>query len=91
MKKEFCGYIVLTPGLNSKEHFTDIDSNEIKNYMVGVGTVEEACKVAKELVEKGVTSIELCSGFNAELAETVYNSINGTAEICLASILFSKK
>lgn len=91
MEKELCAYIVLTPGLNKKDHFTEIDSEDLTNYMVGVSSVEEACQAAKELVAKGVILIELCSGFDEEKAERVYSEIEGAADVGLVRIVHEKK
>ena len=43
--------------------------------MNGVGDIEEACSVAKELYEKGIGCIELCGAFGAEGAKQVKNKI----------------
>lgn len=91
MEKELCAYIVLTPGLNKKDHFTQIDSADLTNYMVGVSSVEEACEVAKELVAKGVILIELCSGFDEEKAAKVYKEIDGAVDVGLAKVLHEKR
>lgn len=91
MAKELCGYIVLTPGLNKKDHYTEIDSQDLTNFMVGVSSVEEACEVAKELVAKGVILIELCSGFDEAMAKRVYDEINGAADVGLAKVLHEMK
>lgn len=91
MAKELCAYIVLTPGLNKTDHFTEIDSQDLTNYMVGVSSVEEACEVAQELVAKGVILIELCSGFDEAMAKRVYSEIDGGADVGLVKILHEKK
>ena len=91
MAKELCAYIVLTPGLNKKDHYTEIDSQDLTNYMVGVSSVEEACEVAKELVGKGVILIELCSGFDEDMAKKVYDEIDGAADVGLAKVLHQMK
>lgn len=91
MEKELCAYIVLTPGLNKNDHFTEIDSKDLTNYMVGVSSVEEACQVAKELVAKGIILIELCSGFDEEKASRVYNEIGGAVDVGLVKILHEAK
>lgn len=91
MEKELCAYIVLTLGLNKKDHFTEIDSENLTNYMVGVSSVEEACEVAKELVDKGVILIELCSGFDEAKAEEVYNAIDGAIDVGLVKVLHQAK
>lgn len=91
MEKELCAYIVLTPGLNKKDHYAEIDSQDLTNFMVGVSSVEEACEVAKELVAKGVILIELCSGFNETMAKKVYEEIDGAVDVGLAKVLHEMK
>lgn len=91
MTKELCAYIVLTPGLNKNDHFTEIDSADLTNFMVGVSSVEEACEVAKELVAKGVILIELCSGFDEAMARRVYDEIDGAVDVGLVKILHDMK
>lgn len=39
--------------------------------MIGVGDIEEACSVEKELYEKGIGCIELCGAFGPEGAKQV--------------------
>ncbi|WP_295153897.1 DUF6506 family protein [uncultured Brachyspira sp.] len=54
------------------------DSNTDKAYIhngiaqiIGVSDIEEACKIAKELKEKGIDCIELCGGFKEEGARKI--------------------
>lgn len=42
--------------------------------IIGVSNVDEACTVAKELCEKGISCIELCGAFGEDGARKVINA-----------------
>lgn len=75
------GFIVKATGYKLGEKEVDIESEAFKTNIVGVGSVDEACAAAKQLVKKGVTLIELCSGFKAEDAKTIFEAIEGSAKV----------
>lgn len=61
-----CAFIYVAPGLNPAEQRAVIPSSDINMNVVGCATYSEACQVAKEMVAKGCTAIELCAGFGNE-------------------------
>lgn len=75
------GFIVKAPGYSLKEKKAELQSEAFKTNIVGVGSVEEACEAAKELVKKDVTLIELCSGFKAGDAKLIFEAIEGAAKV----------
>ena len=61
-----CAFIYVADGLDSTKQRAVIPSDSINMNVIGVGSYDEAEVVAKEMVEKGCTAIELCAGFGNE-------------------------
>lgn len=61
-----CAFIYVAPGLNPAEQRAVIPSSDINMNVVGCATYSEAVEVAKEMVAKGCTALELCAGFGNE-------------------------
>ena len=61
-----CAFIYVAPGLDPKEQRAVIPSTDINMNVVGCATYSEAVEVAKEMVAKGCTALELCAGFGNE-------------------------
>lgn len=59
-------FIYIAPDNDPKIHRAFIDSPVIKLTIVGVKDYNEAEEIAIELVNNGVTAIELCAGFGNE-------------------------
>ena len=56
------------------------DRAEIKKgaaQMIGVSSLKEACRVAKELAESGVQCIELCGAFGENAAKMIAKETGG--------------
>jgi hypothetical protein len=85
------GYLIKAPGYSLGEKNTQLESNAFKSTVVGVGSTDEACQAAKDLVAAGVTLLELCSGFNKDDAKIIHEAIEGQAEIGLIGEFFDKK
>ena len=58
-----CAFIYVAPGCDPAIQRAEIPSDEINLNVVGCSTYSQAVKVAKELVAKGCTALELCAGF----------------------------
>ena len=57
-------FMFVTPDSDPKTHRTSISTPEVLDLVVvGVKDYEQAAQVAQELVDQGVTAIELCAGF----------------------------
>lgn len=83
-------FIVKAPGYNLGEKNTDLVSDEFRTNVIGVGSLEEAFSAAKKLVEKGVTLIELCSGFKKDDAEQIHTAISGQAKVGFVGEFYPK-
>lgn len=75
MEKLKAAFIFVAPEADPDKHRAIVDTPAVELVVVGVKNYDEACKVAKELVENGVKAIELCGGFGhlgvAKVAEAV--------------------
>ncbi len=83
------GFIIKAPGYSLGENDQVLESEAFKSNIVGVGSVDEACEAAKILVKKGVTLLELCSGFKADDAKTIFDAIEGAAKVGYVSEFLS--
>lgn len=72
-------FIYIAPGNDCKTHKAFIDSPVVKLTVVGVKNYEEAETAAQELVEEGITAIELCAGFGIEGVARVSRAVGGKA------------
>ena len=61
-----CAFIYVAPGLDPQKQRAEIPSTDINMNVVGCATYSQAVEVAKELVAKGCTALELCAGFGNE-------------------------
>ena len=67
-------FIFLAPEANPLEHRATVQTPQVELTVVGVADYAEAERVARLLVDDGITAIELCGGFG----------VNGTARIARA-------
>ena len=61
-----CAFIYVAPGCDPAKQRAEIPSDDINLNVVGCSTYSQAVEVAKELVAKGCTALELCAGFGNE-------------------------
>lgn len=61
-----CAFIYVAEGLSAEKQRASIPSDNINMNVIGVKNYIEAEQVAKEMVDKGCTAIELCAGFGIE-------------------------
>jgi alanine racemase len=85
------GFIVKAPGYTLGEKDVALESEAFKSNIIGVGSLDEACEAAKQLVIKGVTLIELCSGFKADDAKSIFEAIEGAARVGYISEILVKQ
>ncbi len=82
------GYLIKAPGYSLGEKQAKLESDAFTSRIVGVGSIEEACQAAKELVASGVTLLELCSGFKKNDAKTIHDAVEGQVKIgCIGEFL----
>lgn len=85
------GFIVKAPGYKLGEKDVELESEAFKSNVIGVGSVDEACEAAKQLVKKGITLIELCSAFKADDAKSIFEAIEGSAKVGYISEILVKQ
>lgn len=85
------GFIVKAPGYSYGNQVAGMESNVFKSTIVGVGSLEEALDAAKVMVKNGVTLIELCSGFKAADAQSIFEAIEGAAKVGYISEFYAKQ
>ena len=61
-----CVFIYVATGLDPAKQRATIPSSDINMTVVGCSNYDQAEEVAKELVAKGCTAVELCAGFGNE-------------------------
>ncbi|VUT23791.1 MAG: hypothetical protein MOIL_00158 [Candidatus Methanolliviera sp. GoM_oil] len=62
-------FMVMMPESDPEKHIATVNTPVAELTVVCVKDIEEAVKMSKELVEKGIKAIELCSAFgNTEVA-----------------------
>lgn len=74
------GFVSITRGLEKMEHLELLSKNCNTKIML-VKDLDMACQAAKELVEKGVYFIELCSWFDTERTQAVIAAINNKVPV----------
>lgn len=72
-------FIFVAPENDYKIHWTVIDAPVVKLSIVGVKNYDEAQKVALQLVDDGITAIELCAGFGTEGTALVAKAVGDKA------------
>ena len=56
-------YMFVNPTVDSAKHRAVIDTPTSQIFVIGVASVEEGGKTAKQFVQEGIGLIELCGGF----------------------------
>ena len=72
-------FIFLAPEADPEKHRSVISTPAIELHVVGAKNYDEACKVAKDLVNDGIGAIELCGGFGnigaAKITEVIERKV----------------
>ncbi len=74
------GFICIEESVGKME-LLEMLSEECNTSIMLVKDLDMACHAAKELVEKGIHFIELCSWFNAERTQAVIEAIDGRVPV----------
>jgi hypothetical protein len=74
-------FIYVAPENDYLKHRAVIDSPVVQLTVVGVKDYAEAAIVAVQLVEEGVTAIELCAGFGTEGTALIAKAVGDRAVV----------
>jgi len=72
-------FIFVAPEADYNNHKANINTPIVNLSVVGVKNYKEAQEVALQLVEEGVTAIELCAGFGSEGTALVAKAVGDKA------------
>lgn len=61
-----CAFIYVAPGCDPAKERTVVEGDSINMNVTGCATYDQAEVIAKEMVAKGCSAIELCAGFGNE-------------------------
>lgn len=74
-------FIFVAPEVDCKIHRTVVDTPSVELHVVGVKNYQEGVEVAQEMIDLGVTAIELCAGFGNEGTAMVAQAVRGKANV----------
>ncbi len=74
-------FIFLAPGVDPEKHKAVVRTPAVELHVVGVKDYEEACNVARKLVEDGIVAIELCGGFGHKGVAKVVEAVEGKVPV----------
>lgn len=74
-------FIFVSGGALPKVHRGVFETDQHRLEVCGVSSIEEGCRVAKDLVEDGCCLIELCGGFGADGTRKVIAAIDGKVPV----------
>jgi len=74
-------FIFLAPGADPGRDRTTLSTPQVDLTVVGVPGYGEAERVARSLVQEGVTALELCGGFGNAGAARISSAVAGKAVV----------
>ncbi|MDK2782575.1 MAG: hypothetical protein PWQ32_164 [Thermococcaceae archaeon] len=74
-------FIFIAPEADPEKHRAVIETPMVELYVIGVKSYEEACEIAKKLVEEGIGAIELCGGFGHKGVAKVVEAVEGKVPV----------
>ena len=74
-------FMFLAPEAEPEKHRAIISTPVVELHVVGVKDYEEACKIAKELVNDGIGAIELCGGFGHKGVAKIVEAVKGKVPV----------
>lgn len=87
MSEKFeCAFIYIAGGLDPQTARARIESSEINMNVAGCATYDEAEQIAKEMVAKGCTALELCAGFGNDGVARIQKAVGN--EIAVGAVRF---
>lgn len=78
-------FMFLVGGADSKKHSAVVDTPKFRVHVYGVNTPEEGVELCKDLVEKGIVSIELCGAWGYEGASKVAQAVGDKVPVGLVT------
>jgi hypothetical protein len=83
MALRYWAYIFLSPGFDSKQHISVLESENCRFKTIGIDITkkEEVIEISKQLVAEGVQLIELCGGFGPQWITKVSEALEGAIPI----------
>lgn len=83
MALRYWAYIFLSPGFDSTQHISTMESDTCRFRAVGIdmNKREQVIEVAKQLVAEGVQMIELCGGFGSQWISKVSDAIQDVVPV----------
>lgn len=70
-----CAFIYVAPGCNPAKERAVVEGDSINMNVVGCATYAEAEEIAKEMVAKGCTAIELCCALASATRVSLASSV----------------
>ncbi len=80
MKLSKYAFIMRDPSYTEPQ-MAQVDSPAFAMTVYAVGTVEQACDVAKSLVADGIQLIELCGAFKGTMIDDVIKAVDGRVPV----------
>ncbi|MET0312038.1 MAG: DUF6506 family protein [Burkholderiaceae bacterium] len=74
-------YVYEHAGADPKADRHVLERGGVRSLMVPVSSPEDAPRIAQELVDEGVTLIELCGGFSLPAASRVMEAVGGKVAV----------
>ncbi|WP_378951609.1 DUF6506 family protein [Pelosinus sp. sgz500959] len=74
-------FLFIAPEADPTQNRAIVETPAVHLTVVGVKSYDEAEKVAKELVEQGITSLELCGGFGSIGTAAVSKAVQHKASV----------
>ncbi|EHR77890.1 hypothetical protein OCC_03372 [Thermococcus litoralis DSM 5473] len=81
MDKLKAAFIFLAPEAEPERHRAVISTPAVELHVVGVKNYDEACRIAKELVDEGIAAIELCGGFGHRGVAKIVEAVEGKVPV----------
>lgn len=74
-------YMFVDPSVDPTKHRAEIETPKFKMVIQGVKSIEEGASMAKQLVEEGISLVELCGGFGYAGAKIVSEAVGDRASV----------
>ncbi|NJE62184.1 DUF6506 family protein [Thermococcus sp. 21S7] len=74
-------FMFVAPEADPAGHRAIVRTPMVELHVVGVKNYDEACEVAKKLVEDGIAAIELCGGFGHIGVARIVEAVEGKVPV----------